>query len=736
MKHFMLIIFVIIAFSSILKADEIFYDITFSSPEHTVGQAPVVGTSITTPTAIVFGEPLVSESLGALQDQPLVFNTLGNRPSFYYDQIKLDMDYGTGFYYTSFDVVTQNLIGSSNQFTVLFDTPGVQNITFLSSGFCDLFGRAGVPYQDGQLLHFEVFMNIAQKHTTVYVNGTKRYNGVFSPGGYLRAIRFSFGLRSSGATPDHSSYAGLDNIYVASDVPTPCNPIVDAGKDQFAFASDENIAEVTLDGSESYDPCGAELTYLWSWTVDGENYFADGVNPIIELLAGEHLVTLVVNNGQCDSGVNEVLITVYDNTFQRHNVYIGQGRTPYYYLGALVDYYQSQPDINLTCESEVIPANLANYDFYITCDAGLNRYNYYEYSTSEISSLHDYLQSGGRVLFFSDYAGSGGIGRYIDPYLNSTLLPQLGSNMSFNSVLLDGGGHHDSIPGQILTNPFTEDVNLIRFAAVNSIANGTPLLLARNLRDSFFSYERIGAGYLFLSGDINLMDFANAAVWGYDNGTFFHNLVAVSECFQPLANAGENQIVYVDDECFAVVILDGSGSYDPDEAELTYLWSWTVAGEEYTADGVAPVVDLPPGEYVISLVVNNGSCESYPDEVIVVVLDNTSPELEITAEPSVLWPPNHKMVLVTPQIVVWDNCDDIEPEVALLSVTSSEPDNNDGDGNTNGDIMIDGDGSIYLRAERTGRGDSRIYTITYQAVDDSGNVAVDSATITVSHDQR
>ncbi|UCE99911.1 MAG: hypothetical protein JSV82_02270, partial [Planctomycetota bacterium] len=46
------------------------------------------------------------------------------------------------------------------------------------------------------------------------------------------------------------------------------------------------------------------------------------------------------------------------------------------------------------------------------------------------------------------------------------------------------------------------------------------------------------------------------------------------------------------------------------------------------------------------------------------------------------------------------------------------------------------DGSIYLRAERTGTGTGRIYTISYQAVDDSNNVAVDSATVTVPHDQR
>ena len=48
---------------------------------------------------------------------------------------------------------------------------------------------------------------------------------------------------------------------------------------------------------------------------------------------------------------------------------------------------------------------------------------------------------------------------------------------------------------------------------------------------------------------------------------------------------------------------------------------------------------------------------------------------------------------------------------------------------------IDPDSSIYLRAERSGTENGRVYTITYQGIDDSGNVAVQSATVTVPHDQ-
>jgi predicted secreted protein len=52
------------------------------------------------------------------------------------------------------------------------------------------------------------------------------------------------------------------------------------------------------------------------------------------------------------------------------------------------------------------------------------------------------------------------------------------------------------------------------------------------------------------------------------------------------------------------------------------------------------------------------------------------------------------------------------------------------------DIQIGDDDTIYLRAERSGTGSGGIYTIIYQAVDDSGNAAVASATIMVPQDQR
>ena len=81
-------------------------------------------------------------------------------------------------------------------------------------------------------------------------------------------------------------------------------------------------------------------------------------------------------------------------------------------------------------------------------------------------------------------------------------------------------------------------------------------------------------------------------------------------------------------------------------------------------------------------------------------------------------------------VVATDNSDP-NPTVTLVSVTSNEPDNGKGDGNTINDIVIIDDFTFKLRAERSGAGTGRVYTITYMASDDCGNETVSSVIVHV-----
>ena len=202
----------------------------------------------------------------------------------------------------------------------------------------------------------------------------------------------------------------------------------------------------------------------------------------------------------------------------------------------------------------------------------------------------------------------------------------------------------------------------------------------------------------------------------------------------PIADAGQDQTFEIGDNCLAVVMLDGSESHDPDQDELTYFWTW----DGGSAIGMNPEIQLPLGVHTITLIVNDGTMDSNSDTVDIIVIDQTPPEITVTATPDILWPPNHEMIEINLTVEVSDNCDEY-PNIVLTSVISNEPDNGKHDGNTINDIQNADVGTedynILLRAERSGKGDGRIYTITYTVIDASGNDSMASATVTAPHNK-
>jgi len=173
--------------------------------------------------------------------------------------------------------------------------------------------------------------------------------------------------------------------------------------------------------------------------------------------------------------------------------------------------------------------------------------------------------------------------------------------------------------------------------------------------------------------------------------------------------------------CQADASVDG-GSFDPDGDAIT-------------------VVQIPPGPYplgdtIVTLTVTDPSGASASCNATITVVDDEAPVIgEVSASPNILWPPNHTMVAVAVAANAMDNCG-ARPACRIVSVSSNEPINGLGDGDTAPDWIINGeDLAVTLRAERSGKGSGRIYTLTIQCMDASGNNSLKTTAVTVPKDQ-
>jgi hypothetical protein len=191
----------------------------------------------------------------------------------------------------------------------------------------------------------------------------------------------------------------------------------------------------------------------------------------------------------------------------------------------------------------------------------------------------------------------------------------------------------------------------------------------------------------------------------------------------PVARAGPDQTVECASPSGTTVMLDGSGSSDPEGDPLTYLW--VAPGIQFDDPSAErPQGVFPLGSTEVTLRVSDGTQE-VSDTVVVTVADTTPPSIAVQIAPAVLRPPNHRLVDVLAAVSVSDACDSSPIVPVLASITSSEPDDGLGDGNTSGDIqgatLGTPDSSYQLRAERSGKGNGRIYRAVYVVTDQQGN---------------
>jgi hypothetical protein len=201
------------------------------------------------------------------------------------------------------------------------------------------------------------------------------------------------------------------------------------------------------------------------------------------------------------------------------------------------------------------------------------------------------------------------------------------------------------------------------------------------------------------------------------------------------------------------VTLDGSGSYDPNGQLYPdpghpwhgYLisWEWDLDNDGEYDDATGQTITWSScelGIHVVGLKVTNNFDDSDEVDTVINVVEpppNEPPNCsEAFADPGCLWPPNHKFVDVNIMGVTDPDGDPVT--IDIVSITSDEATASD-KGSGGKKHAPDGSGigseTASVRAERSGKGDGRVYFIDFTASDGEGGVCEESVIVKVSHDQ-
>jgi hypothetical protein len=288
-----------------------------------------------------------------------------------------------------------------------------------------------------------------------------------------------------------------------------------------------------------------------------------------------------------------------------------------------------------------------------------------------------------------------------------------------STVMLDGSASYD---------PDIEGLNY----QWNQIGGPVVTLVNPNAATPFFSAPSVGPGGATIVFDLTVTD--ARTLTASDSISVFVTNVNQS----PTANAGPDQTKNE----LTVVILDGSGSIDPDLDALNYTWTQT-GGPSVILTGAntpsptltAPNVGAGGSLLTFRLIVNDGQTGSAPDTVQIVVQNVNDPPVCTLAQasPNLLWPPNHTMVPVSITGITDPSNQVIT--VTFTTVTQDESVNGLGDGDTSPDAAVSGN-QILLRAERSGTGNGRVYVVQFNAANPDGASCSGTMKVAVPHSKK
>jgi hypothetical protein len=482
-------------------------------------------------------------------------------------------------------------------------------------------------------------------------------------------------------------------------------PIADAGLDQ----SVPEGTGVQLDGSASGDEDSDTLTYSWMQTggtgviLSGANtsmptFTAPGVGP-----AGEDLTfELTVNDGHVSTSDTVTITVTYVNqppvadagpaqTQDEHSVVTLHGSDSFDPDGNPLTYSWLQlsgPTVALTGADTASPTftapevTLAEADIVmqLTVDDGY-------LGGTDRSEVTIHIHN-----------------------LNQPPVADAGSSFSVqwgHLVDLSGSGtDEDDEEEPFLTYAWTAPAGV----TLSGADTATPSFTAPTAPGPMSTDEQI------LTFSLRVTD-PNGA---YSDDTI--NVTVTNTGFNPIADAGDNNTV---DEHSAVT-LHGSGS-DPNNDPIHFTWTKitltapnlddpTSATPSFTAPFVGPA----GATLTYQLLVWDDFGGWGLDSVTITVNNINNPPVISNAHADVplLWAPDHKLV---PVHVIGVTDTENNATVTITGVKQDEPTNGLGDGDTAIDAIISANyDSVQLRAERSGNGNGRVYTVYFTASDFEG----------------
>jgi hypothetical protein len=170
---------------------------------------------------------------------------------------------------------------------------------------------------------------------------------------------------------------------------------------------------------------------------------------------------------------------------------------------------------------------------------------------------------------------------------------------------------------------------------------------------------------------------------------------------------------------------------------LSFEWfeDFGLPSERRLREGAAIFATLAIGTHHLALRVTDRTGRTDTDEVSTMFVDTTPPDIAVALEPSVLWPPDHRIVDVEAFVEAEGRYG--RASVVVESFVSSEEQDGagGGDGQTGHDIqgadLAAGDFAFQLRAERSGSSAGRVYQVMYRAIGASGNAVGTTAYVVV-----